>query len=367
MTLLDALEVRALTHLAIASAAEPPSAAPVHDAKISPSRTVHPLPPGRVQPTVKGGLPWHTQQDVKGLFESFAAKDDDKGVERPLRQPKSAELAKHTGDERRPSTSGGLPTAPLLAAAPASERPSTSTSMCRATSTSKLPPVSREKRGSSLPSLLELEARTSTAAAAKVENNEAASVECASFEAVIRLYFRRAREVEIEQMLTLCEPAYEALERRRWIARMRRTATDEIKQAFYAGDGDGSGMLSLAEFSEAVALHRGERHGVAQRAGVTGELEAAFKRADHDGNGLLDFDEFLEFVASNPGFVKSFDAILTIGSKRKARQEESRKSLIFRSCISPGSHCVVSPTTGRRRRPSLFDLRSGVRPPTSFA
>ena len=200
--------------------------------------------------------------------------------------------------------------------------------------------------------------RASTAAADKIANLEAA---CGSFEAVLRLYYRRAREGEIEQMLTLCEPAYEALERTRWIARMRRTATDEIKQAFYAGDGSGDGMLSLAEFAEAVALHRGERHPAGsgeKRAGVSSELEAAFLRADHDGNGLLDFDEFLELVASNPGFVKSFDAILTIGSKRKARQEESRKSLIFRSCISPGSHGVVSPTTGRRRRPSLFDLRS---------
>jgi len=142
------------------------------------------------------------------------------------------------------------------------------------------------------------------------------------------------------------------------------------------GDTDGNEGLSLSEFVDAVKLHEG---GASRRAAVGGadgdapakpadadagsaggsssaELAAAFASADRDGSGSLDFDEFLELVAANPQLVASFEDILAAGCQRRRNENEQRTSVIFRHAVSPTSHGVVSPS-GRRRRPSLFDLK----------
>ena len=62
-------------------------------------------------------------------------------------------------------------------------------------------------------------------------------------------------------MLDLVAPRYRLAEQRRWIADAKELYRAKIRMAFMMGDANGDGMLSLAEFKEAVATHRGERAG----------------------------------------------------------------------------------------------------------
>lgn len=189
-----------------------------------------------------------------------------------------------------------------------------------------------------------------------------------SFESVLRLYFRLATEEEMGAMLKLVEPQMQRLDKKRWIRRIKAEHTERIRMAFLMGDKDGDGMLSLAEFGEAVALHRGERPGgqgvkAKDSAAETrekispDELARVFADADKDGNGQLDFDEFLELVASHPKLMKSFEDVLSLAVQRKRDAEHAKLSQIFKIPISPTSRVVSSPS-GLRRRPTLADLRS---------
>jgi Ca2+-binding EF-hand superfamily protein len=283
-------------------------------------------------------VPWHTQQDVRQLFSAFA---DREGPLRPLRQPRRAASA-----TLRSSRS-------LLCGI---EQPMT-------------------REGSS--SELQLGGARTAAAAAKLAIS---TVACASFEAVLRLYYRLASNEHIEQMLRLVERKYEERTRKLWIAEVKASSRDALREAFLTGDADGNEGLSLREFCDAVATHEGrhrtnaaeggaaeggaaegeEPEGEAEAKARHGSLAAAFARADRDGSGTLDFDEFLEAVASNPRLVASFDEIIAAGCERRQireqRSHEIRTSGIFRYAVSPGSHGVISPS-GRRRRPTLGDLK----------
>ena len=166
-------------------------------------------------------------------------------------------------------------------------------------------------------------------------------------------------------MLACAQPMMDEAVRKRWLHEMRQTCSEAIRQAFMMGDENGDGSLSLHEFCEAVALHRGERcPSRAAHAGHRGrisaverdELEALFRVADRDGNGVLDFDEFLECVSRQDALRNDFDQILQLGCARKQLLAEHRQAIVFRSQISPKTHSAISPS-GRRRRPSLFDLR----------
>jgi len=255
------------------------------------------------------GLPWHVQQNVSFLLDEFA-----KVGERPLRQPK-------------PSASGRLGRDPA-------SRPTWDPA--------KLPSLS--------------DASNHSGAASSV------GVPCSSFEAVLKMYYKNPEQ--IEAMLAFAQPEFVRIERKRWVRRMRECCTDQIRQAFLMGDGDGSGGLSLTEFLAAVETHAGG--GAASKERVT-KLTAAFAEADADGNNVLDFDEFLELIARHPVLVDSFEQILAIGCEKRRRLEEYRQTIIFRSCISPTTHAAVSPS-GRRRRPNLYDLRLAheVRLPLPF-
>ena len=50
-----------------------------------------------------------------------------------------------------------------------------------------------------------------------------------------------ASHEEIEAMIKLVTPEYEALERKRWMAQLRANASEQIRAAFMMGDTDGGG------------------------------------------------------------------------------------------------------------------------------
>ena len=65
---------------------------------------------------------------------------------------------------------------------------------------------------------------------------------------------------------------------------------------------------------------------------------------------------FLELVADHPRPSALLDQIIAVACKRRQHIEEMRINVVFRHAVSPTSHGVVSPS-GRRRRPTLFDLK----------
>ena len=86
-----------------------------------------------------------------------------------------------------------------------------------------------------------------------------------------------------------------------------------------------------------------------------------FEHGDKDGSGTLDVDEFLALVASQPKLLSSFEDILKHGVQRRVRLEERKLKMLVSAVLSPtargrGKGIVVSPS-GRRRRPTLLDLR----------
>lgn len=182
-----------------------------------------------------------------------------------------------------------------------------------------------------------------------------------SFETLLRTYYRSATRAEMEAMLTLATPSMAAVDRRRWVAKTKATHERAIRMAFLMSDADGDGELSLQEFADAVAIHRREGtlpNGPNGRILSDAELEAVFHAHDKDRNGQLDLEEFLDVVGSHPSLACEFEGILRHGVIKRIRMEERKLQTVFRSpwSISPSSRGILSPS-GRRRRPSLFDLR----------
>ena len=190
----------------------------------------------------------------------------------------------------------------------------------------------------------------------------------------MRLYYRRATAEEVDAMLACAAPLMKGLEKDRWIQRAKANHAATIRMAFLMGDKDGDGMLSLAEFADAVALHRGEKpqqvagvHGTASTGGAAQpvppaepisqeELARVFAAGDKDGNGQLDLCEFLSLVASHPKLMESFETILELGIQKRRKAEQDKLNLLFRCAVSPSSRGIASPS-GARRRPTLADLK----------
>ena len=72
---------------------------------------------------------------------------------------------------------------------------------------------------------------------------------------------------------------------------------------------------------------------------------------DTDGNGVLDLDEFVTLVSRSSVLSKAFGCILQTARHRRERTEHERLDTIFRTIPAEAS------PSGRRHRPSLFDLR----------
>jgi Ca2+-binding EF-hand superfamily protein len=292
-----------------------------------------------VQPKKRHLLPQHVRTHVLTLFRTFAASDA------TLRMRSGARVSGAS------IASSALSSAAAAAAAASCGRHRVASAGPKPTPL--FPPVSaREGRNvASAPSR------------ARTQGQPPQPPQSLSFEEVLRLYYRNATPLEIDAMLALVESTREQLLRRRWICEAKAQHLDRIRQAFLMGDENGDGVLSLAEFREAVAVHNGQRlpGGAAPAQGQTGippeELEAIFARADADGSGTLDEDEFITLVASHPKLMSSFEAIIDAGIGRKLREEEKKLAKLFKAPISPRSRSVVSPS-GRKRRASLNDLRS---------
>ena len=191
-----------------------------------------------------------------------------------------------------------------------------------------------------------------------------------SFEGLLKMYYPGASASDRATMLGLVEPRWLAMQRRGWVDRVKTEHSDKIKMAFIMGDKDGDGTLSLSEFADAIKLHRGAKQrrdaaeGQQSSCGAVisdEEIAAMFEHGDKDGSGTLDVDEFLALVASQPKLLSSFEDILKHGVQRRVRLEERKLKMLFSAVLSPtargrGKGIVVSPS-GRRRRPTLLDLR----------
>ena len=205
-----------------------------------------------------------------------------------------------------------------------------------------------------------------------------AAMSTLTFEGLLKSYYRSATATELEAMLAIAEPQHAKDERRRWIADAKAQHAERIRMAFLMGDANGDGVLSMAEFAEAVALHRGQRGAAAAAAGEEEgdesssgaisqeELAAVFEEADKDHNGVLDLDEFMALIASHPKLMNNFEDLIEAGVQRRLREEERRLNQLFKAPVSPQSRSVLASPSGRRRRPSLADLRAveDVRMPT---
>ena len=396
----------------------------------------------------QGELPWHVEQNVLDLLDSFIRLQRETSAYsdwKPLRAPPK---------ERRPP-----------ATADASALPPCTTTADGANHAAALPAVRTTHGGRPL-SEVRSSARLSTSLGglgkAVVAHNrlfEAGTAstsrpitassalaplgveQASSFEAVLRLYYRHALPTEIDAMLRVAVPALEAARAKAWVddlkarcheqvcrphARPRpaaprrldpgpapprrllppcccpgrtfmgvavslsaRVGRVQVRQAFFMGDSNGDGGLSIAEFAAAVALHNGRGGHAAAGAGADGGAEggaegalleegggdeeraaamdrqaaaahpalaALFAAGDKDGNGLLDEEEFYELVSRSAELRESFRHILALGCAKRARAVERQHALVFHGPYSPQSHSVISPS-GRRRRPNLTNLR----------
>lgn len=278
----------------------------------------------------------HVRKQVLTLFETWAEQND-VDAQQPLRSSSSGLLRPASCNVLLGRRSHGSTTSSLPSLAGPSQRQRASSANLR-------------------PSVGTVDASVSAAVSVKTS--------ALSFEKVLRLYFRHADDRERQAMLSLVEPHMTRLGKKRWIRRIKREHTEKIRMAFLMGDKDGDGMLSLAEFADAVALHRGERPGAREEAPALSsqvvsleELARIFAAGDKDGNGQLDLDEFLELVASHPKLMHSFEDVLSVAVQRKRDAEQARLTKIFKRAISPTSRGIASPS-GMRRRPTLADLRS---------
>lgn len=302
----------------------------------------------------KSTLPSHVRKQVLKLFETWSSPAG-AAEQQPssLRRPQSSSLDRST-------SLGHLPPASAAAAAARPSTPGTflpSLAKQRSTPALRRPTTGKRVHAGAT--------GTSSGPAMHASTVHATKATSLSFEGVLRLYFKRATAPEMAAMLALVAPQMQSLDRRKWIAGVKAEHTEKIRMAFLMGDSDGDGMLSLSEFADAVALHRG--HGPSGRRAGGGaaasadfisaeELAAVFLSSDKDGNGQLDLDEFVELVASHPKLMLSFEDILTHGVQRRLKAEQAKLDCLFRYPVSPTSRGVASPS-GLRRRPTLADLK----------
>jgi Ca2+-binding EF-hand superfamily protein len=180
-----------------------------------------------------------------------------------------------------------------------------------------------------------------------------------TFMDVLRLYYPTFTTSTLEMMTKDAKAGIDAIDRRAFISSAKGSYADRMRLAFSKSDKDGSGGLSVDEFVTAIQRCGAQPPGFSRdRPATRDDLAAMFKDADEDGNGLLDFDEFLELCARQTWLVSAFERIVDAGVRHKLRSEEARLSAIFRHPVSPRSRLVLSPTSGRRRRPSMFNLRT---------
>lgn len=161
-----------------------------------------------------------------------------------------------------------------------------------------------------------------------------------SFEAVLRVFFREATEVEIETMLNFAEPAIawqqRQYERECWCEQTRATLGDAIRCAFAPQESRGSStsepLVVIKDFVETLALHH---LGVDPGAFSTPDLQnlrllAKLQRvraaegmrqkellelADENGNASA--DEVLELMSRQEPLRTRFESIVQLGIARR--------------------------------------------------
>lgn len=163
-----------------------------------------------------------------------------------------------------------------------------------------------------------------------------------SFEALLKLYYRSATHSELIAMADLVVPEMSALVQGKWVARTKSEHSSEIVQAFRKLDTDGSGGIDIEEFVGAVK----ESKAPLEEARV----RALFAEGDKDKNGVLDLDEFIQLLSKSADLVEAFGDILKIAIERRHRKEEDRLAMFLK-------HPTICSPSGRKRRPSLFDVR----------
>jgi len=179
-----------------------------------------------------------------------------------------------------------------------------------------------------------------------------------TFSETLKLYYPYFSRETLDLMIADAKPGMDAIDRRAFIALAKGTYTDRLNLAFERADKDGSGGLSIDEFSAAVQATGAQPPGRSASYPISErDLKDLFLAADADGNGVVDLDEFLDMCAHHPWLVKAFDRIVELGVKRKLKAEEMRLLQIFRHPVSPLSRCIRSPK-GSKFRPGLFDLRT---------
>lgn len=183
-----------------------------------------------------------------------------------------------------------------------------------------------------------------------------------SFLDVLKVYYPAFSKATLQMMIDDAKEGIYLIDRRQFIARAKGTLADRLKLAFSNSDKDKSGGLSVDEFVKSVEATKVHPPGYsASRPCPKEQLHALvtkiFTDGDLNSDGVLDFDEFLELCSKQPWLVSAFDRIVELGVRRKLKNEETRLGMIFRVPISPRSRLVLSPLTGRKYRPGLYDLR----------
>jgi len=178
--------------------------------------------------------------------------------------------------------------------------------------------------------------------------------EAGTFLDVLKLYYPSFSRATLEMMVKDAKEAIDAIDRRRFVARAKGTYADRLRLAFSKSDSDSSGELGIDEFVDAVMRVGASPPG--QKPMSKDQVERLFAAADTDSSGTLDFNEFLELCAQQPWLVAAFERIVDAGVRHRLRDEQAKLSALFRHPVSPISRLVISPG-GRRRRPSLFNLR----------
>lgn len=183
-----------------------------------------------------------------------------------------------------------------------------------------------------------------------------------SFLDVLRIYYPAFTKATLQMMVDDAREGIDLIDRRKFIQRAKGTLADRLKLAFSNSDKDKSGGLSIDEFVKSVEATGAQPSGYsASRPCPKEQLSAIVKKifteGDLNSDGVLDVDEFLQLCSKQPWLVNAFDKIVELGVRRKLKNEETRLGMIFRVPISPRSRLVLSPSSGRKYRPGLYDLR----------
>jgi len=183
-----------------------------------------------------------------------------------------------------------------------------------------------------------------------------------SFLDVLKVYYPTFSKATLQMMVDDAKEGLDLIDRRKFIQRAKGTLADRLKLAFSNSDKDKSGGLNVDEFVKSVEATGAHPPGYSPSRPCPKEqlsqiVKKIFSDGDLNSDGILDFDEFLELCSKQPWLVNAFDRIVELGVRRKLKNEETRLGMIFRVPISPRSRLVLSPSTGRKYRPGLYDLR----------